>query len=116
MNCFSLVPNGSPRDLNVFSTLTTSTILSWNPPLVEDQNGVITGYVVNVTLLITGETYLLSSNTTTLLVDILKPFRTYVCIIAAQTSAGTGPFGAQITVQTLQDGTTSTHKAYIPNQ
>lgn len=112
MNCFSLVPDGIPRDFTIVSTLTTSTILSWNPPLVEEQNGIITGYVVNVTLLLTGETFLLFSNTTTLLVDILKPFRTYVCIIAAQTSVGTGPFGTQITLQTLQDGKTNTCKAY----
>lgn len=103
---FPLVPSGTPRDFAVVSITSTSAVLSWNPPSVDEQNGIITGYVINVTLLATGESYLLSSNTTTLLVDILRPFRKYLCIVAAETGIGAGPFGTQIEVQTPQDGET----------
>ena len=71
---------------------------------MEDQNGGITGYVINVTVLETGTTFLLYSSTNSLVVSSLKPYRTYVCIIAAQTSIGTGPFGIQFVLQTPEDG------------
>ena len=81
-----------------------SAVLTWDPLPAGDQNGVVTGYVINVTVIETGKTFLLFSNTTSLTVNSLSPFRTFVCIIAAQTSAGTGPFGPIFTVITPQDG------------
>ena len=41
---------------------------------------------------------------TVLVVNTLKPFRTYVCVIAAQTAIGTGIFGPQFVLRTPQDG------------
>ena len=72
---------------------------------MQAQNGIITGYLINVTVVGTGETFQVSSTTTNLVIHSLRPFTTYVCVIAAETSAGTGPFSISLTVQTNEAGT-----------
>ena len=85
-------------------TSSTSAYLTWNPPSYEEQNGVIIQYVINVTVQETGERFQLTSTTTSLEVTNLRPYRTYVCIIAAATSVGLGPFSISVTVETPEDG------------
>ena len=82
----------------------TSFVLSWDPPAYEDQNGEIIHYVIDVMVQETGAHFLLQANTSLLNLDNLAPYRTYVCVIAAATSAGSGPFSDTHTVQTLEDG------------
>ena len=82
----------------------TAVTLTWDPPPPESQNGVIVKYVINVTVQETGEKFQLTSATNTLIVTTLSPFRTYVCIIAAATSAGIGPFSISVSVMTPEDG------------
>jgi len=77
-------------------------LLSWDPPNFEDRNGVIIGYVINVTTI--GVTLQYTSNTVHLTLDTLSPFTTYYCIIAARTSVGTGPFSIVLTFLTHEDG------------
>ena len=101
--CF-LVPAGSPLNFESNVTSSTSAYLTWSPPNYEEQNGVIIMYVINVTVQETGEHFQLTSNTTSLEVTNLKPYRTYVCIIAAATSVGLGPFNISVTVKTPEDG------------
>ena len=84
-----------------------SVVLTWDPPPPEDQNGPIVEYVINVTVLETGEMFQLTSSTNRLSVASLKPFTRYVCIIAARTSVGLGPFSTTITVMTPEDGKSS---------
>ena len=71
---------------------------------MEDQNGVIISYVVNVTAVETGMDFELTSSGTTLVADGLRPFTTYICRIAARTTVGVGPFSIAITAVTSQDG------------
>ena len=71
---------------------------------MEYQNGIITSYTINVTIIETGQQAVWQSNTTSLTVNSLHPHRTYECIIAAVTSAGTGPFSTHITITTPEDG------------
>ena len=84
----------------------TSTIIhmSWEPPLSEDQNGVITGYTLNVTSLVKGETEELFTESTGYVLDPVSPYTLYSAAVAAQTDAGRGPFSASVSVQTLEDG------------
>ena len=98
------VPSGSPQAFNVSVTSPSSAELTWQPPPFDQQNGVILSYVINATIVETGDSFLLFSNSTTLTVTNLKPFRTYICIIAAQTSVGTGPYGDQFILYTPEDG------------
>ncbi len=85
-------------------TSSTSAYLSWGPPPDESHNGDIVLYVINVTVMETGERFQLTSETTYLEVINLRPYRTYVCVIAAATSVGLGPFSTFITVETPEDG------------
>ena len=81
----------------------TTIVLTWLPPL--QANGVIQGYIVNVTGLTQPElslTYLPTDTTFT--VTSLHPYYLYQCAVAARTSAGSGPFNLQA-VQLPEDGT-----------
>ena len=89
---------------NATATSPYSAYLTWEPLDEEDQNGVIIGYVIQVTILETNTTVYLFSNTTYLVVNTLRPWRTYICIIAARTSVGTGPYGSVFVLQSPQDG------------
>ena len=84
----------------------TSILLTWSSPLANDHNGVITSYVIKVTeintqFVITQQTLHEAENTT---VTSLSPFSNYLCTVAAQTSAGLGPFGPGQVVQTQESG------------
>ena len=98
-------PSMPPEDLIVEATTSESISLSWSPPDVQSQNGIITGYLINVTAIETGETFQVSSATTNLVIQSLRPFTMYICVIAAETSAGTGPFSISLSVQTSESGT-----------
>ena len=94
-------------------------MLSWDPPVIGDQNGILIHYHVIVIETqihyvdngteITGiQTYL---NTTynvsegrTQLIDDLHPDYNYTVRIAAATGVGIGPFSDVITVRTNMDG------------
>ena len=69
-----------------------------------DQNGVIIGYVVNVTVMGTGEMFQFSTLSTNLTLDSLRPFTTYVCRIAARTLIGIGPYSIAVVATTEQAG------------
>ena len=86
------------------ATNSTSATVSWNPPPADDINGIIIRYIINVTVVGSGVTFQLTSTTTSLSVYTLTPYTTFICIIAAVTSAGTGPFGPPFTLITPQDG------------
>ena len=94
-----------PENLNVEATTSESITLSWSPPDMQSHNGIITGYLINVTAIRTGETFQLSSVTTNLVIQSLRPFTMYICVIAAETTAGTGPFSISLIVQTNESGT-----------
>ena len=100
-----VAPSMPPENLISEATTSESVTLNWSPPDIQSQNGIITGYLINVTEIETGETFQVSSATTNLVIQSLRPFTTYVCVIAAETSAGTGPFSISLTVQTKESGT-----------
>ena len=80
-------------------------MLTWDPPPPEHQNGNITQYIINATVLQSNERLQFFSESTSLVVDTLTPYRTYILFVAASTSVGTGPFTTTlVTIQTPQDG------------
>ena len=97
-------PSSEPRNVIVANVTSTSIHFSWQPPLSEDQNGVITGYTLNVTSLETGETEELFTESTAYMLGSVNPHTLYAATVAAQTNAGRGPFSSLISVQTLEDG------------
>ena len=99
-----VVPSGSPLTFGGNATSSRSASISWSPPPADQWNGIITRYIINVTVEETGHTFQLNSTTTTLRVNSLQPYRNYTCIIAAVTSVGIGPFSGSFTLITPQDG------------
>jgi len=99
-----LAPSTAPLNLvaHLNATSHDSIFLSWDPIPPEDQNGIILGYVINLTDISNGDMQQLSSDSNNLTVDSLSPYTTYVCIVAAYTSAGIGPVSAEVSVQTLE--------------
>ena len=97
-------PSGPPQNLQGRTVSSRSITLSWEPPLFEDQNGVITGYTINVTLNETEESFELLSNSLNLTADVFRPFRNYIFKIAGQTAVGVGSFSDPITIMTPEDG------------
>lgn len=99
----SPAPSTPPRNFEGNATSSRSISLAWDPPLFEDQNGVIVSYTINVTLLETGEEFQLSTDAHSLLLDSLRPFGTYSFIIAAETVVSEGPFSTVLTIATPED-------------
>ena len=106
-DCCSLhsAPTGPPLNVDATPVNSTSVTISWNPPALENQNGVITGYVINLTLTVgSGDISQYSSSSDNITVGSLHPFTTYDFTVAAQTSVGTGPYTTSSTVMTPEDG------------
>ena len=113
---FSVVPSGPPRNLHGAVIAADSITLTWGLPLLEDQNGVITGYVVLVTQANSGQSYQVNSNTTNLNLTSLTPNSLYTFAVAAQTRRGRGPYSNSVTLHTSTDGkTTSTNSNHPKN-
>ena len=81
----------------------TTVSLSWDPPLPENQNGVIRKYIIAATEADTGNEYTWESISTNIDIYTLHPFYTYQFTVAAYTIQR-GPFSYIITLQTPEDG------------
>ena len=102
--CLSTVPSGPVVNISGYAADSHSINLMWSPPPAEQHNGIIIGYVINVTVLENNDTYSLVSQTSSTLLNTLKPYRTYTFAIAARTVIGMGPTGKLITIKTPQTG------------
>ena len=65
--------------------------LRWQPPLVEDVNGVVRRYTVNVTELETGRVERFFTTELNITLESRHPFYRYRYVVAAET-VGLGPF------------------------
>ena len=100
-------PSGAPQNITVSATSPFEADVSWSPPLDEQQNGIITNYVINVTEDATGEIFQESTSNTSHTIDNnLRPYYTYTFEIAAETSVGLGPFSSGISITTHEYGMT----------
>ena len=100
-----IVPSAAPRNVIIEGLRSRIFNINWQPPVDEDQNGLITHYTVYVGNLETEVVTLQNATDTDIIVSDLTPFTTYEINIAAHTSAGRGPFSVIQTVQTLEAGT-----------
>lgn len=104
MSFIYTVPTAAPQNVTGEAQSSTEVMLSWEPPPIQDQNGVIRVYVIRVTDLTTGiqrvEYQYLGTNYT---VSSLHPHYRYQFAVAADT-VGVGPYSSPIEIQTLQDG------------
>ena len=101
---YPAVPSGSPENFMGVAQSSDTIVLTWDPPLQQNRNGIITDYIINVTALDTGEISQYITPDRSLTLNSLTPFSTYAFIIAARTSVGAGPFSTDIIIRTLEDG------------
>ena len=89
--------------MEVFSRSFT---LTWDLPVPSERNGIITGYNITVTSLdsLFEDPQVFFTTSQSLTIDSLDPHTDYVCVIAANTFVGGGPFSLELTVRTAQDG------------
>lgn len=99
-----LVPSQPPTNFAVSVLYSSSIFLSWNAPPIQNQNGLITLYHLNLTSLINGYSIFYTSYNTTIQINGLSAYTTYSCMVAAETSIGRGPYTTVITFTTMEDG------------
>ena len=99
------VPTAFPQAIQTMIVNSSAVLVTWQPPPPEHQNGIITAYVVSVSLAGKDTTpqYYTSSSLSLTLVELL-PFSTYIIAVAAETDIGRGPFSSSFTVYTPEDG------------
>ena len=99
----SSVPSASPGNITVVEITSHSVSLMWIPPARELQNGIIIGYIINVTVEDTGEMYRLYSNTTNITATLI-PFTMYTMVVTAENNVGTGPYSEVVSIQSEEAG------------
>ena len=101
---FFLAPISSP--LNVIVTVVSSVAISvtWEPPLAQNQNGIIVSYIIQLYDTLNDQTtlYEREGHHSQLVIDTLHPYYVYDVSMAAAT-VELGPFSATQSVQTFQD-------------
>ena len=103
---FNTVPSGPPTNVRYIEISPTAIVLLWDPPAYEEQNGKIANYVVKVINNQTGETsqMMIPGNPELESVSIgLKPYRTYMIMVAAATQVDIGPFSDPIIITTPEE-------------
>ena len=93
-----IAPTTVPIDIETYQLNSTSVFLSWRPPLVQYQNGIIRSYFVEFTLVNSTEAWFqYTTQDQHLLIDNLEPNTMYACRVAAYT-VGRGPFSEPLMI------------------
>ena len=95
---------GYPQNGSATVISTRSVHFTWSSVLPGERNGIIIGYVINVTAVERGEKLQLQSQYNNITISAY-PYTTYEFIIAATTVTGRGPFSTVVTARTPPDGT-----------
>jgi hypothetical protein len=81
-----------------------SASVTWEAPGEADRNGIITSYLVNVTLVATSQSFTINTTGTALNLTSLQSFTSYTCRVAARTRVGLGPFSVPVSFLTEETG------------
>lgn len=104
-----LEPSAPPQDISCTSPSSTSILVSWKPPPVEKQNGIITAYSIKY-IGIDGEDLKpheilgISSDSTQYLLEQLEKWTEYRISVTAHTDVGPGPESLAVLIRTDEDG------------
>ena len=99
----SIVPRAPPLNVRGIVVNSSTIVLNWKPPDIDDQNGIVRYYVVNVIELQTANIFPFIANATSLSITSLHPSYTYELTVSAAT-IGPGPFSPALTIQTAEAG------------
>lgn len=78
--------------------------MSWIPPHKDEQNGIITNYILKTTEIVLNTTFENVSSSNFIVLTNLKPHRNYSFTVAASTIKGAGPHTEESTFETEEDG------------
>ncbi|NXO91469.1 PTPRD phosphatase, partial [Certhia brachydactyla] len=101
-------PSAPPQDISCTSPSSTSILVSWKPPPVEKQNGIITAYSIKY-IGIDGEDIKpheilgISSDSTQYLLEQLEKWTEYRISVTAHTDVGPGPESLAVLIRTDED-------------
>ncbi|NXL09854.1 PTPRD phosphatase, partial [Mesembrinibis cayennensis] len=101
-------PSAPPQDISCTSPSSTSILVSWKPPPVEKQNGIITEYSIKY-IGIDGEDVKpheilgISSDSTQYLLEHLEKWTEYRISVTAHTGVGPGPESLAVLIRTDED-------------
>ena len=101
----STVPVGSP-EITAATAIDSMTVqLSWNPPRLAEQNGIIMYYIVNITATHprVGENFQQNCSSISCNISHLFPYHTYQFTVSAVT-IGPGPYSETYIETTLEAG------------
>lgn len=102
-------PSGPPQDVRCYSSSSTNILVSWRPPPVELQNGIITQYAIQyaasegedtTTQQITG----IPPESSEYLLENLEKWTEYQVTVTAHTDVGAGPESLPQLIRTEEDG------------
>ena len=98
-----VAPSGPPEGISAVALGPRMIQINWSHPLLEEQNGIIQSYLVNITVAETGQHIQLTTNNNTITAENLHPFYHYHISVAAVTIAA-GPYTELLSLLTPQDG------------
>ena len=99
---FSLAPSEAPSDLSVTVLSATTVELSWQPPPQSSRNGIIINYAAQYSSVDQVSDSVVNSTSTQVMITGLHPYTNYTFSVAAETSAGLGPYSDSVLVETLE--------------
>ena len=99
------VPVGSPEITAAAAVDPMTVYLTWNPPRLDEQNGIINHYLVNITATHphVGGSFQQTCTRVSCNITHLHPYQTYQFAVSAVT-IGPGPYSGIYTVTTLEAG------------
>ncbi|KAG7485299.1 receptor-type tyrosine-protein phosphatase delta-like [Solea senegalensis] len=101
------LPSAPPQDITCTSPTSTSVLVSWAPPPLEFQNGIITGYSIQYSTTEGNKTTRrvdgIPLESSPYLLENLEKWTEYGITIRAQTEAGDGPESLQLLIRTEED-------------
>ncbi|XP_075176589.1 receptor-type tyrosine-protein phosphatase F isoform X13 [Anomaloglossus baeobatrachus] len=95
------VPSGFPQNLQVVGLTTSTTELSWEPPVLSERNGKITNYTVVYRDINSPQDLINVTRDTFITLVNLKPDTTYDIKVRARTNKGLGPLSPSIQSRTM---------------
>ncbi|KAF6737997.1 Receptor-type tyrosine-protein phosphatase delta [Oryzias melastigma] len=100
-------PSAPPQDISCTSPSSTSILVSWAPPPLEFQNGIVTGYSIQYTTMDGNKTSKridgIPPESSPYLLENLEKWTEYGITVQASTEAGEGPESLQLLIRTEED-------------
>lgn len=102
-------PTGPPQEVKCYSPSSTNILVSWRPPPVELQNGIITQYTINYAATEGEDTAArqipdIPPEISQYLLENLEKWTEYRVTVTAHTDVGAGPESLPQIIRTEEDG------------